>query len=91
MDSQATEDDGLAAALAELRDRTPNHDESGSPRPGGRAKEESGEQVQLDLVERTMKEVAAQRNMDFAMLARLDRLRTQVRQTLRGSPKGGRA
>jgi hypothetical protein len=41
---------------------------------------------QLDLVEQAMKEVA-ERDADVDLLAKLDRLRTQVRQTLRRSSR----
>ena len=43
-------------------------------------KNQSGEHDQLDLVERTMKEIAARRDIDLALWARLDRLRTEIRQ-----------
>jgi hypothetical protein len=46
---------------------------------------QSGEAEKLDeLVEQTMKDLA-ERDADVALLAKLDRLRVQVRQTLRRS------
>ena len=41
----------------------------------------------LELVEEAMKQLAAQSETDFALLAKLDRLREQVRRALR---RGGR-
>jgi hypothetical protein len=43
---------------------------------------QSDEEETLDLVEQTMKKVAAEPDVDFALLSRLDTLRAQVRQTL---------
>ena len=50
----------------------------------------SGDEDTLELVEQTMKQVAAHRDPDISLLAKLDRLRTQVRQTpTRGSTGSG--
>ena len=48
-----------------------------------RRKADSDETEQLELVEQTMRKVAAERDPDLALLALLDRLRTQVRHALR--------
>lgn len=58
---------------------------------GAHRQEAKGKQEELDLVERTIKEVAAKRDMDLALLARLDRLRTEIRQALRPRSKGRQA
>ena len=46
--------------------------------------------ITLELVEQTMKQVAAHRDPDLSLLAKLDQLRTQLRQALtRGSSGSG--